>query len=152
MTRIGALAACCLLTAAGAGVAAAATYKWTDAQGRTVYSDQPPPSTNVKTEQLRPPPPPANPNAAKELAEREAEYRKKQTDSAQAAAKAEKARADDAKRAEACAQAKGQLAQLSQSQVLIYRYNDKGEREAMDDAALARERARVNAFLKDNKC
>jgi hypothetical protein len=84
-----------------------ATYKWTDAQGRTVYSDQPPPSANVKTEQLRAPPPPANPNAAKELAEREAEYKKKQTDAAQAATKAEKARADDAKRAEACTQAKG---------------------------------------------
>ena len=42
--------------------------------------------------------------------------------------------------------------QLSQSQVLIYRYNAKGEREAMDDAALARERARINAYLKDNKC
>jgi hypothetical protein len=145
-----ALAACCLL--AVSGMTAAATYKWTDAQGRTVYSDQPPPAANVKAEQLRPPPPPANPNAAKELAEREAEYKKKQTDAAQAAAKAEKARADDAKRAEACAQAKGELVQLSQSQVLIYRYNAKGEREAMDDAALARERARINAYLKDNKC
>ena len=149
MLRI-ALAACCLLTASG--IAAAATYKWTDAQGRTVYSDQPPPSANVKTEQLRAPPPPANPNAAKELADREAEDKKKQTDAAQSAAKAEKARADDAKRADACAQAKGQLAQLSQSQVVIYRYNEKGEREAMDDAALARERARINGYLKDNKC
>ena len=149
MMRI-ALAACCLLSASG--MVAAATYKWTDAQGRTVYSDQPPPSANVKSEQLRPPPPPANPNAAKELAEREAEYKKKQAEAAQAAAKAEKVRADDAKRAEACAQAKGQLVQLSQSQVLIYRYNDKGEREVMDDAALARERARINAYLKDNKC
>ena len=149
MMRI-ALAACCLLTASG--MAAATTYKWTDAQGRTVYSDQPPPSANVKTEQLRPPPPPANPNTAKEFAAREAEDKKKQADAVQAAAKAEKARADDAKRADACAQAKGQLVQLSQSQVLIYRYNEKGEREAMDDAALARERARINAFLKDNKC
>lgn len=148
MLRI-ALAACCLLTAS---MSAAATYKWTDAQGRTVYSDQPPPSANVKTEQLRPPPPPANPNAAKELADRGAEDKKKQADAAQAAAKVEKARADDAKRTDACAQAKGQLVQLSQSQVLIYRYNEKGEREAMDDAALARERARIDAFLKDNKC
>ena len=149
MKRI-ALAACCLLIASG--MAAAATYKWTDAQGRTVYSDQPPPSANVKTEQLRAPPPPANPNAAKELAEREAEYKKKQTDAAQAATKAEKARADDAKRAEACTQAKGQLVQLSQSQVLIYRYNDKGEREVMDDDARAKERAKLNAWIRDNKC
>jgi hypothetical protein len=116
-----------------------------------VYSDQPP-STSVKSEQLRAPPPPANPNAAKELAQREAEYRKRQTEKEEAAAKSEKERADVAKRAEACAQAKGHLKQLGESQLAIYRYNEKGEREVMDDDALGRERAKINAFLRDNKC
>jgi hypothetical protein len=55
--------AAALLAAAYAAGAGAALYKWTDAQGRIVYSDQPP-AANVKTEQLRPPPPAANPNAA----------------------------------------------------------------------------------------
>ncbi len=54
MFAAGALAAFC------AGSAPAALYKWTDAQGRIVYSDQPP-MGNVKSEQLRGPPPPANP-------------------------------------------------------------------------------------------
>jgi hypothetical protein len=34
----------------------------------------------------------------------------------------------------------------------MYRYNDKGQREVMDDDARGRERARVTAFIRDNKC
>ena len=151
MSRTPLLFAACLLAVTLASSAAAALYKWTDAQGRTVYSDQPP-STSVKSEQLRAPPPPANPNAAKELAQREAEYRKRQTEQTEAAAKSEKERADAGKRAEACAQAKGQLKQLGESQLAIYRYNEKGEREVMDDDARGRERAKINAFIRDNKC
>ena len=138
------------LTAACAGPALAALYKWTDAQGRIVYSDQPP--STVKAEQLRAPPPPANPNAAKELAQREADFRKRQTESTEAAAKAEKERTDSAKRTEACGQARGQLKQLTESQLAIYRYNEKGEREIMDEDARGRERAKLNAFLRDSKC
>ena len=145
------LVVACLVAALGALPALAATYKWTDAQGRTVYSDQPPP-TSVKSEQVRPPPPPANPNAAKELAQREADYRKRQADSAEAASKAEKERSDNASRAENCALAKVQLRQLAESQLAIYRYNEKGQREVMDDDARGKERARLNAFVRDNKC
>ena len=151
MSRYPLLFSACLLATTCAGGASAALYKWTDAQGRIVYSDQPP-AANVKTEQLRPPPPAANPNAAKEFAQREAEYRKKQTDAAEAAAKAEKDRGDSAKLAESCAQARGQLKQLTESQLAIYRYNEKGEREIMDDDARGRERAKINAYLRDAKC
>jgi hypothetical protein len=35
---------------------------------------------------------------------------------------------------------------------VIYRYNDKGEREVMDDDARAKERAKLNAWMRDNKC
>ena len=97
-------------------------------------------------------PPPANPNAAKELAQREADFRKRQTDSTEATAKAEKERTDSTKRTEACAQARGQLKQLTESQLAIYRYNEKGEREIMDEDARGRERAKLNAFLRDSKC
>jgi Skp family chaperone for outer membrane proteins len=140
-----------LLAAMCATAATAALYKWTDAQGRVVYSDQPP-QGNVKTEQLRGAPPPANPNAAKELAQREAEFRKRQTDAAEAATKSGKERANAAQTAEACAQAKGQLKQLAESQLAVYRYNDKGEREVMDEDARGRERAKINTWMRDNKC
>jgi len=148
LSRVSALG---ILAAALAAPTWAALYKWTDAQGRIVYSDQPP-NANVKTEQLRGPPPPANPNAAKELAQRQADDRKRQADSEKAAAKGEKDRADAAKIAEACAQAKGQLRQLGESQLVMYRYNEKGEREVMDDDARGRERAKLNNFIRDNKC
>ena len=151
MPRSSLLLAACLLAATCAGSASAALYKWTDANGRIVYSDQPPPA-NVKTEQLRAPPPPANPNAAKELAQREADFRKRQTEGAEAATKSDKERADTAKRAEGCAQAQGQLKQLAESQLAIYRYNEKGERVVMDDDARGRERAKLNAWIRDNKC
>ena len=140
-----------VLAAAFAASAEGALYKWTDAQGRVVYSDQPP-AGSTKVEEVRPAPPPANPNAAKELAQREADYKKRQTDAVAAAAKADKDRNDDAKLAESCAQARGQLKQLDQSQVALYRYNAKGEREQLDDAAREKERAKINAFIKDSKC
>ena len=59
-----------------AATGAAALYKWTDASGRIVYSDQPPPG-NVKSEILKGPPPPANPNAVKDLANKELEYKQR---------------------------------------------------------------------------
>ena len=44
------------------------------------------------------------------------------------------------------------MKQLSESQLAVYRYNEKGEREIMDDDARGRERAKVNAFIRDAKC
>jgi Skp family chaperone for outer membrane proteins len=151
MSRISTALALALLAATYAAAATATLYKWTDAQGRVVYSDQPP-QANVKTEQLRGAPPPANPNAAKELAQREADFHKRQTDASAAAAKAGKEHANSDQRVEACAQAKGQLKQLTESQLALYRYNEKGEREVMDEGARGRERAKLNAWIRDNKC
>ena len=59
-----------------AAPAIGALYKWTDANGRVIYSDQPPPG-NVKVETINAPPPPDNPNAAKDLANKEVELQKK---------------------------------------------------------------------------
>ena len=140
-----------LLVATFATTSEAALYKWTDAQGHVVYSDQPP-QGNVKTEQLRGAPPPANPNAAKELAQRDAEFRKRQDEAAKAEAKAGKERTASAERAENCAQGRAQLKQLTESQIAIYRYKENGEREIMDADARAREVAKINTWMRDNKC
>src|SRR5512138_466714 len=100
-----------LIAASVPVVAAAATlYKWTDASGRVVYSDQPPPA-NVKSEVLKGPPPPANPNAAKDLANKELEYKQRQLDKAEASAKAEKDSAAAKARADNCTQVKGEMQQ-----------------------------------------
>ena len=130
--------------------AAGTLYKWTDASGRVVYSDQPPPGkTEVKT--LQGPPPPANPNAAKELATKELEYKQRQLESLEAIKKAEKDREATKELTENCRQVKGSLDQLGTEQSL-YRTNEKGERVAMDDAARRAERDRLVKWMKEAKC
>ncbi len=70
-----------------------ALYKWVDSNGRVVYSDQPP-TGDVKVETISGPPPPANPNAPQELANKQMESRKQQTEAAASAKKAVQQRAD----------------------------------------------------------
>ena len=114
--------------------AAATMYKWVDKSGRVVYSDQPPPA-DVKTEIVKPPPPPVNPNAAKELADKEQEIKLRDKKRIEEAQSAEKTRADTEQRRENCVQARGQLQALQLANQNYYRYNDKGERILLDDAA-----------------
>ena len=144
------LAAAAVALIAGAA-SAASLYKWTDANGRVIYSDQPPPG-NVKVETLQGPPPPANPNAAKELASKEMEYKQRVLDSQKAAEKADKDRVAAKDLAENCNQIKSSLAQLGQDQVTLYRTNEKGERTEMDSAARRAERDKLVKWMKDNKC
>jgi hypothetical protein len=139
------LAAVLLPTESGA----AALYKWTDASGHIVYSDQPPPG-NVKSEILKGPPPPANPNAMKEMATKELEYRQRQLDKAEAGAKASKDQATAKERADNCVQIKGQMQTLAQENVLLYRMNEKGERVVMDDAARRAEREKLGKWVREN--
>ena len=138
------------LAVAAAVPAAAALYKWTDANGRVVYSDQPPSAANVKAETLSAPPPAANPNAAKELAQKEADMRKRSTDRAEATAKAEKELTAKEQRAEECTRMASNIKQLSSSQFRIYRANEKGEQVEMDEAAKQRERARLEGLHKEH--
>jgi len=141
----------CILAAAlmSAESGAAALYKWTDASGRIVYSDQPPPG-NVKSEILKGPPPPANPNAMKEMATKELEYRQRQLDKAEAGAKADKDQATAKERADNCLQIKGQMQQLAQENVVLYRVNEKGERVVMDDAVRRAEREKLGKWVREN--
>jgi len=118
--------------------AMAALYKWTDANGRVVYSDQPPPG-GVKSEVVGPAPPPANPNAVKEMASQDQEMRKRQLDRAEAEKKAEKDRSLATRRQDLCLIVRGKIKDLGASQVAVYKYNDKGERVYMDDAERRKE-------------
>lgn len=127
----------------------AALYKWTDANGRIVYSDQPPPG-NVKSEQLNAAPPPANPNAVREMANDEALLQKRQAERAQLSEKDAKAKVEADRRTAACARTAGQLRELAASQQAIYRINERGERVVLDDAGRAQERQRLEAWLKAN--
>ncbi len=144
--------AAALVLCAIAGAAPAALYKWTDANGRVVYSDQPPPvSANVKAELLSPPPPSANPHAVKEMANKDAELKKRQLDRAEEAKKADKSRVDADRKAESCTQLRGQIRLLGGDDV-VYRANEKGERVYMDDAAKRKERERLEGIVRENNC
>ena len=130
--------------------AAATTYKWTDASGRVVYSDQRP-AGNFKVEEINAPPPPANPNAVQELANREAEMKKQKLLRAEEEGKAAKARVEANLNREQCDRIRGQIITLAQSsQLVIYTTDARGERTAMDDAARVRERQRLEAWVREN--
>lgn len=129
----------------------AATYKWVDANGRTVYSDQPPPG-NVKSEVVGAAPPAANPAAARELASKEAEFKKRQLDRQEDARKNEKSRADAKQLAGFCAQARTQVAGLRATDGVIYRLNERGERVALDEATRKAEADKLEALIRERKC
>src|SRR4029450_2143583 len=112
--------------------ALAALYKWTDANGRVIYSDQSPPG-NVKVETINAPPPPANPNALKDLVAKDAELKKAKQARADEENKATKARVEANQMREQCERARGQMLTLANSnQVVLYGVNAQGERVAMD--------------------
>jgi len=146
--------AACVFAAALAMVAlpaGAALYKWTDANGRVIYSDQPP-AGNVKVEQISGPPPPVNPNAAKELAAKEAEVQQKKILRADADVNAAKARTEANRKREQCASVRGQIAMLQPDQnqnVVLYKSNEKGQPVYLDDTARRRERERLEVLVRE---
>jgi hypothetical protein len=127
----------------------AALYKWTDANGRVVYSDQPP-TGDVKIETLQGPPPAANPNAVKEMALKELELKKRQTDAAEKDKKADSQRVDLAKKTDQCARMQTQIRQLAAEQISLVRINEKGEQVHIDDATRRKERAELELWVKAN--
>jgi hypothetical protein len=126
-----------------------ALYKWVDANGRVVYSDQPP-TGDMKVETISGPPPPSNPNAPAELANKQFESKKQQTEAAASAKKAVQQRADAEKRQDACREARAELRRLSADQVLLYTLNEKGEQVFMNDTERKRRRDAAETFVKGN--
>ncbi len=127
---VAAAALACALAAGGAG---ATLYKWTDANGRVVYSDQPP-AGNVKVEIVGGAPPPDNPNAARDMANKDVEMKKAQRERTEEAAKSDQARADAVRRAGVCDQARAAVRMYqADNKIPLYRLNEKGERVLVGD-------------------
>ncbi len=129
--------------------ASAEMYKWTDAEGKVHYSDQPPPA-NVKQQTTVTPRKSSAPSAtapaksdappakAKTYVEQEAEFRKRQVETAEREA-AEKKKADEiAERKRNCEQVRVQLKGL-QAGGRVTQTNAQGDREYMSDAQIAQE-------------
>jgi hypothetical protein len=148
--RIRMCAAAAMLAAAVSPFATAALYKWVDANGRVVYSDQPPLGT--KSELVGGAAPPSNPDALKDMANKDAELKKRQTDRLEEANKSAKARTDAQKLATFCSQARTQASGMRRADVAMYRLNEKGDRVPMDEAARKAEADRLDAMVKEHKC
>ena len=131
-----------------AAPASGTTYKWTDANGRVVYSDQPPPGKS-NVESIAAPPPPANPNAVKELANKEAELIQRRQLRAEEESKAAKGRAEAEKKRDQCGKTRGQIT-VMQSNQNVYQTNAKGEQVFLDDAGRRKESDRLTGWVKEN--
>ena len=113
--------------------------KWVDENGKVHYSDTPPPS-NVKVKKLHEGTDSSQGGTAgnaappeKTLAEKEADLKKAEKDKQDAAAKAAKEQAAADTQKANCENAKSNLAGLQAGGRMV-EYNDKGERNYMDDA------------------
>jgi len=126
-----------------------ALYKWTDANGRVVYSDQPPPG-DMKIDVIAAPPPPSNPNAMKDMANKEVESKKQQQEAAANSKKALQQRADAEKRLDACKSARAEISRLAADQIILYSVNEKGETIVMNEADRRRRRETLETFIKAN--
>jgi hypothetical protein len=155
------------LTLAFAASSASAQYVWIDAKGQRNYSDRAPPPSVPLDKILRSPTPIhdkivlADPNAPKPppaaaaaepeklpptLAERNAEFNKRQQEKAEAEAKAREEAARRAQLAESCRSARQSLAQLESGE-RIRVTTASGEPGYMGDAERASAIARVRSSM-----
>jgi hypothetical protein len=144
------------------GLASAQTYKWTDADGKVHYSDQPPPA-NAKEQgtvkQLKPSaPPPAAASAptekgapaAKTPAEQEADFKKRQVEAAEREAAEKQKAAEAEQKRKYCESARAALKNFE----IGGRFsttNAQGERDYLTDAQIAQQTARLKQSV-DSAC
>jgi hypothetical protein len=135
------------LVLALAPAAFAQLYKYTDKDGKTVYTDQPPANTDTKQLKVQPGPPPAPAAApAKTALEKDKELDKGRKESKDSAKKAD----DEAKRAadaeERCNTAKGNYQVYNDGQRLMKRLPN-GERVFLEEAEVAAEKEKARAVM-----
>lgn len=143
-----------------AATAVAETYKWTDAEGKVHYSDQPPPSSvknpttvtpRKKTSRSAPEQESETaktegkqaPTAAKTTQELDAEFRQRRVEAAEKEAADRKAAQEAEEKRKNCEQSKANVARLKNGG-RIARANDQGETEYLDDAQIEAEIARAS--------
>ena len=124
-------------------------YKWTDENGRVVYGDQPPPG--AKPEKLNTSIGPADPNAVRDMASKDAEIRKRQQLRADDVAKTAKEEAENKRKLDQCVQARGRIKTL-RNEMAVYRYNDKGDKVFYEPADRERAIADNQKIMRDLNC
>lgn len=137
------------LLALGSTASQAILYKWTDENGRIVYGDQPPPG--AKPEKLNTGIGPADPNAVRDMASKDAEIRKRQQLRADDVAKAAKDDSENKRKLEQCVQARGRIKTL-RNDASVYRYNNKGDKVFFEPADRERAIADNQKIMRDLNC
>ncbi len=143
MKRLIILAVACAV----APLAGAELYKYVDKDGKTVYSDQPPPKGEAKTLHIAPPPPPAA--KGESFVERDKALQKGREKEA-AKEKEEQRKAEEAKAKQLrCEQAREAYRTYDQGgRILQYK---NGEREYMSDDEIAAARTKAKKEM-DEAC
>jgi hypothetical protein len=140
-----------LLVMAMAGCALSAhgqqIYKWVDDKGVTQYTTTPPPGGKAQT--IKTAPAPAAP-ATRTWQEQEIEFRARQVERAEARHEQEQAQVDAARRRAACAVAQQDLRALKEQRP-VYRQDEKGERQYLDDPQRAEAERTTRGFI-DREC
>lgn len=148
------------------GISAAQSYKWRDQNGVIVYSDKPPPPNippgNIlqkpKLNQAAPESPAPAKSAEgkaapgpKSIAEREADYKKRQAaDQKKAKEEGEKS-AQEEQRLANCKSLRENLAALESGQRMT-RMDEKGERVFINDEERARDITKAREQMTSSKC
>lgn len=121
--------------------------------GRVEYASQCPPGSKEQPIGIRSTPSSAPSDSAtpeKSLAERDAEFRKRQTEKKDAEAKEAQKTAEDQQRRRACESARAYLQQL-EARNRVVKYDAKtGERVYLDDAQYASEIAATQRSIQEN--
>jgi acyl-CoA synthetase (NDP forming) len=141
MKRIIVFALACAL----APVASAQLYKYLDKDGKTVYSDQPPPNLESKQMNIQ-----SNASGGKTYVERDKEAQKSRDEARDKAKKSEQTAKVDQQNEERCAQARSSL-KLYTDGGRIAKYDSKGERVFLGDQEIETERQRAQRDV-DEAC
>lgn len=142
---IASLIAC--MAIAFATTAAAQVFQWKDANGKTIFSDKPPPSDAKQKRTIVPNAVKASATSPqKTLAEKDLEFRKRQKETQEQSAKHEEEQKTLAEKKERCDNMR-RHAQALDSGVRIARTNDKGERYFLSDDQRQEELAKTRQSM-----
>lgn len=133
-----------------AGPVSAQVYKWVDAQGRTHYSESPPPEQKDKARKVDM----SNagkgvPAPVKPVAEQEGDFRRRQIEREGKERRAEQEERQREQARQQCVRVRQQLAMLRE-QVPIFSRDEKGERRYLEDSDRQAEISRLEKFQRDS--
>jgi len=128
--------------------AQAQLYKYVDKNGKTVYSDSPPPDADSKQIRVQPSGGPSDVPAAKTSVQRDKDAEKGRKEAAKKSDKDAKDAERQAKIQERCNYLKADLATY-EGGVRLKRTNDKGEQEFMTDEQIEAAKAKTRAAMEE---